>query len=285
MVRKSSINKYELDVRKGLQELFDKCRHNMKHSGDLLLCQQNGFIDYKGRPCVGLGDEGLNCMQQVNFISFNGIGNITDDNDYYKKEGNNFFYGNSEFEADIIRQHITYMNIWENSYFLRVFTQVVNVLNGLNYNWNLTFKNLKPNQKSEQIRGGIIKLLDLSPNFQRILKDAYVGQIRNAVAHTQYHCIQGGILYDNYSPSSKYSILQGLSYEEWEKKYVYSFFIFIGIFQMLKQITNEFYLPCSQLTFAKGVPIQIPLSDNKGYAETYLYPNQKGDIWRFTRII
>ena len=53
----------------------------MKHSGDLLLCQQNGFIDYKGRPCVGLGDEGLNCMQQVNFISFNGIGNITDDND------------------------------------------------------------------------------------------------------------------------------------------------------------------------------------------------------------
>ena len=91
MVRKSSINKYELDVRKGLQELFDKCRHNMKHSGDLLLCQQNGFIDYKGRPCVGLGDEGLNCMQQVNFISFNGIGNITDDNDYYKKEGNNFF--------------------------------------------------------------------------------------------------------------------------------------------------------------------------------------------------
>lgn len=106
---------------------------------------------------------------------------------------------------------------------LRVFTQVVNVLNGLNYNWNLTFKNLKPNQKSEQIREGIIKLLDLSPNFQRILKDAYVGQIRNAVAHTQYHCIQGGILYDNYSPSSKYSILQGLSYEEWEKKYVYSF--------------------------------------------------------------
>lgn len=50
---------------------------------------------------------------------------------------------------------------------------------------------------------------------------------------------------------------------------------------MLKQITNEFYLPCSQLTFAKGVPIQIPLSDNKGYAETYLYPNQKeifGDL-------
>ncbi len=70
-------------------------------------------------------------MQQVNFISFNGIGNITDDNDYYKKEGNNFFYGNSGLKLILFRQHITYMNIWENSYFLRVFTQVVNVLNAV----------------------------------------------------------------------------------------------------------------------------------------------------------
>lgn len=284
MIRKSSIECYELEVRKGLQELFNKCRINMKHPGDLLLCQQNGFIDFNGRACVGPGEEGLDCMQQINSISYNGIGDVTNDNDYYQKEGNKFFHGNSEFEIDIMRQHITYMNIWENSFFLRVFTQVVNVLNSSYYDWNLTFKGLSVGEKSKRIREKIIRPLNIAPTFQQILKEAYIGQIRNATAHAQYHCIQGGILYDNYL-SDKYSTLQGLTFEMWEKKYIYSYFIFIGIFQALRQFTTEFYLTCSKFTLSKGIPILIPLSNKKGYEETYLYPNQKGDVWRFVKTI
>jgi hypothetical protein len=60
MIRLSRIHKYELEVRGGIHELFNLCRMKMSHVGDLLLCQQNGFIGYNGFPCVGLGDEGLN---------------------------------------------------------------------------------------------------------------------------------------------------------------------------------------------------------------------------------
>lgn len=282
MVRQKSVERYEENVRVGLQELFDLCKHNMPHVGDLLLCQQNGFIDYSGCPCVGLGEEGLNSMHIINSISFNGIGEITDDDDYFTKHGNKFHKGTSEFEKGIYRQKSTYLNIWETGYFLRVFTQVVNALNGVDYNWSLDISKLPPNGKSKHIREQIIKRLSSASLFQEVVKTAYVGQIRNAIAHSQYHCVQGGIFYDNFN-SDKYATLEGLTYEDWEKKYIYSYFIFIGLFQTLKQVKDEFYTPVSKITFSKGVPVKVPNKD-KGHYETFLYPNKNGDIWRFVKV-
>lgn len=281
MLRSTSINKYEIDIRPGLQELFNLCRTNMLHAGDLLLCQQNGFIDYGGYPCVGLGEEGLNCMQKINSISMAGIGEITDDDNYFTKHGNAFFQGVSEFEKGIHREKSTYQDIWENAYFIRIFTQIVNVLNKCSYDWNLDISKLPPNGKSKHIREQIIQRLNPAPKFQQAIKIAYVGQIRNAIAHTQYHCIQGGILYDNYE-SDKYATLQGLSFEQWEQKYIYSYLILIGIFQTLKQINDEFYVPISMKTIGKGVPVKIP-NKEQGWYETYLYPNKEGNTWRFIK--
>lgn len=281
MLRSASINKYEIEVRSGLQELFNLCQINMLHAGDLLLCQQNGFIDYEGYPCVGLGEEGLNCMQKINSISFAGIGEITDDNDYFTKNGNAFFNGVSELEKGIHQEKTTYKDIWENAYFIRMFTQIVNVLNKCDYDWNLNISKLPLNGKSRHIREQIIQRLNPAPKFQQAVKMAYVGQIRNAIAHTQYHCIQGGILYDNYNIDD-YATLQGLSFEQWEQKYIYSYFIFIGIFQTLKQINDEFYVPISKETLGKGVPVKIP-NKEQGWYETYLYPNKEGNTWRFVK--
>lgn len=282
MVRQRNIDKYESEVRDGLQELFNLCRHNMLHSGDLLLCQQNGFI-FSGQACVGLGDEGLNSMQTINSISFKGIGSITNDDSYFAVHGNTFFKGTSDFEKEIQQQKNTYLNIWENGFFIRVFTQVVNILNSCNYDWYLDISNLPPNGKSKHIREQIIKRLNASPKFQQVLQTTYIGQIRNAIAHSQYHCVQGGIIYDNYK-SDKYATLQGLSFDDWEKIYCYSFFIFIGIFQTLKQIKDEFYLPISKGTLSKGIPVQVPDKGN-GWYQTVLFPNEKGDIWRFTKTL
>jgi len=90
-------------------------------------------------------------------------------------------------------------------------------------------------------------------------------------------------MYNNFK-SDKYSTLQGLSFEDWEKKYIYSYLIFIGIFQVLKQINNELYIPISKRTSTKGIPVLIPKNE-KEWAETYLYPNVNGDVWRFMKTI
>lgn len=282
MLRSQSIQKYELEVRRGFQELFDLCLRNSSHEGDLLLCQQNGFIDPKGNIVVGMGEEGLNCMQKINSISMPGIGETTDDNDYFNKNGNIFFKGVSELEKSIHREKSIYLDIWENAYFLRTLTQVVNILNKCDYDWHLNISNLPSGEKSKHIREQIIKRLDWAPKFKQIVQAAYVGQIRNAIAHTQYHIIPRGICYDNFG-RDKYMTLQGLSFEEWERKYIYSYLIFVGIFQTLQQLNEEFYVPVSKTTFNKGIPVKIP-DKKQGWYKTYLYPNKEGNIWRFVKV-
>jgi hypothetical protein len=173
MVRQSSVDRYEEEVRAGIQEFFDLCWRKMVHIGDLLLCQQNGFILYDGSACVGLGEEGLNSMHIINSISYKGIGEITDDDDYFAKNGNKFHIGGSQFEKGIYQQKSTYLNVWENGFFLRVFTQLVNILNGCDYDWYLDISKLPSNGKSKHIREQIIKRLNLAPKFQHVVRCIY----------------------------------------------------------------------------------------------------------------
>lgn len=282
MLRLQSIQKYEFEVRNSLYELLDLCWQNKSCEGDLLLCQQNGYIDSMGNIYVGMGEEGLNCMQKINSISVPGIGEKTDDNDYFSKNGNTFFKGVSELEKSIHREKSIYLDIWENTYFLRMMTQIINILNKCDYDWYLNTSNFTPGEKSKHIRKQIIQRLNLAPKFKQIVQTAYVGQIRNAIAHSQYHIIPRGICYDNCG-YDKYMTLQGLSFEDWEQKYIYSYLIFVGLFQTLQQLSEKFYVPLSQNNSNKGILVKIP-NKKKGWSNTYLYPNKEGNIWRFVKI-
>ena len=261
--------------------MYNICKRSDSDTGNLLLCQQNGFIASNNSPAVGIGEEGLNNMQKINALVFNGIGETTDDDEYFKVNGNKFFNGVSELEKSINNETSRYLDIWENAFFIRVFTQVVNVLNGQHYNWSLNISKLNAPEKSKHIREQIIKRLILAPKLQKIVQEAYVGQVRNAIAHSKYYCIQGGIALNNYK-NDKYAILQGLSFDEWERKYIYSYLIFVGIFQLLEQVKNDLYLPLTKVTLSGGIPILIP-GDNNSWIRSCIYPNKDGKIWRFTK--
>ena len=100
MLRKTFVEKYNDMMVEAFKELFEICRKNSYHPGDLLLCQQNGTM-FGEHTVIGLGEEGLNSMQQINAIFFNGIGRMTEDDEYFKKFGNDFFHGTSELEMTI----------------------------------------------------------------------------------------------------------------------------------------------------------------------------------------
>lgn len=56
MIRETFGDKYNEEVRLIICELFNICKQTMKHPGDLLACQQNGFIGL-GAPCLGSGEQ------------------------------------------------------------------------------------------------------------------------------------------------------------------------------------------------------------------------------------
>ena len=119
MLRKIFVDKYNDEMVEAFSELFNTARKKMFHPGDLLLCQQNGTMFGKD-TVIGPGEEGLNCLQKINALFYNGIGKMTEDTDYFKKHGNNFFYGTSDLELSIQAEMKAYKEIWENVYFLRV---------------------------------------------------------------------------------------------------------------------------------------------------------------------
>ena len=277
MLRKVFVDKYNDEMVEAFSELFNTARKKMFHPGDLLLCQQNGTMFGKD-TVIGLGEEGLNSLQQINALFYNGIGKMTEDNDYFKKHGNDFFHGTSELELSIQAEMKAFKEIWENVYFLRVLTEVVRVVNGECYDWQLDMYKIG-NNKSNHIRDKIIKKLDVCPKFKEVMETAYRRQIRNAEAHSQYQIIQGGIWFDNYKKVNADEV-QGIGFEEWEKIYCYSYLIFKGILDHLKSIVQQWYMPMTLSTPSGGIPILCYYSDGT-WGESCIYPDKTGNTWRF----
>ena len=84
MIRESYANKYNDEVREIIHELFNICRKTMMHPGDLLVCQQNGFIGL-GAPSIGMGETGYNYYKQLNQIVYPGLGMISKDDNCFVK--------------------------------------------------------------------------------------------------------------------------------------------------------------------------------------------------------
>ena len=277
MLRKEFVDKYDDKMVEAFRQLFNIALKNMSHPGDLLLCQQNGTMFGK-YAMIGLGEEGLNSLQQINALLYNGIGKIIDDSDYFRKYGNDFFHGTSELELTVQAEMKAYKEIWENVFFLRVLTEVVRAANGERYDWQLDMYKLG-NNKSNHIRDKIIKRLDVCPQFKKAMETGYRRQIRNAESHSQYQIIQGGIWFDNYKKVNSDEV-QAIGFEEWEKIYCYSYFIFKGIFHHLKSIVRQLYMPATMITPSGGIPIMCYSSDGT-WRDSIIYPNKTGDTWSF----
>lgn len=169
-----------------------------------------------------------------------------------------------------------YQDIWENSYFLRLLIQMMHLLNGEHYDWKLNIKGNKGNLIENQI----IKKCDKAPLFHEAISYAYNRKVRNAIAHSQYQLVQGGILLNNIE--AKDGIQSGLTFAQWEKMYILSYCLVIYTKQCLKLAATA-YFELSKMMDSGGIPIVIPAEDDKwNYA--YLYPNLSGDTWRFHKI-
>ena len=277
MLRQSSIKKYESILLGLYKELIKTCQSSFYHEGDLLLCQQNGNI-YKGHTCIGPGQEGINSFQQINLIIDNGLQYVTPEDDYFDKYGHQFFQGMSELETSIQSEMNSYQKIWENVYFLRTMAEVVRVANGERYDWTLDMYNIGT-AKSNFIRDRIIKKLDVCPKFKDAFEIAYHPFIRNAVAHSQCHVVNGGIWFDNYK-EGKLGYIQAIGFADWEKYYIYSYLIFRGIFHMLGELVKQFYFPMSLFSKTGGMKVLAYYTDGT-WDESYVFPDETGKVWRF----
>lgn len=281
MVRQGTLSKIEDEMHKAWMEIASVCLSKSKHPNDIIVCAQNGSFDYSGRPMIGLGVDGFSAVQSLNHISLNGLKYLTDDDDCFKKQ--NLPYQPNDLEDSIHFEMRQYLNIWENIYFLRVLTQLVNIGSGAHYDWGLSLKGLSSVKKSAYIRENIKQRLNsIFPLFSELFNQAYIGQIRNAVAHSQYQVIQGGIIFNNYK-SDKHSNLEGVLFEKWEEIYCLSYWILCSIFMYLKNYKNGLS-KMSDLPH-NAVAIITPGKNGNWYLSHIAPKGDSTDDWRFVDIM
>lgn len=281
MIRISSFDRYEERIRMNFQRFLNEAKDKAMEVSDFLVCQQGGYLDWEGCPCIGFGKVGLNNLQKVNMINNMWASICVSDDNYFRTHGDGFFNGGTDFENGIIKVCNMYLDIWENEWFLRNFAELIKIANGNHYDWGLDLGKIKDSGKGNFIRNEIIGQLNDYPYLQEILKVGYNSNLRNAVGHSQYHIVQGGIWLDNYG-RNKYATVQGFSFEEWEKIVIYAWLIFRLLFSSLLQMTMSFFVEVSKRTIQGGIPIKIPQNDGKWSSE-YIYPDPTGRIWRFVK--
>lgn len=278
MIRESYANKYNDEVHGIIHELFNICRITMIHPGDLLVCQQNGFIGL-GAPCLGMGETGLNYYKQLNQVIYPGINTISKDDNCFMKYRSILFDGTTEFEKSIEDEMHKYQLIWENGYFLRTLKEISHILNGEHYDWELDIDSKTKNTRSNYIKDSIIAKFSKAPKFQNLLNQAYNKNLRNAISHTQYNLVQGGIVLTNIKGDEKRPFY-GISFEQWEEIYSKSWFTLSYVFSGLKDIMELFYVPLIKETLSGGVPILVPDGKQK-WNQTSVYYFERGNRWIF----
>lgn len=287
MFRNKKIDEYGCIVFAAVNDLFKVCEQNALSKTDLLLCFQNGFRSWDTTPCIGIGEEGLDSLQGFNSAFACGLPHTTDDMDYFKKMNPLDFNGISEFERILHEEMLRYLNMWENSYILRLLIQLSHLANGEHYDWNLSINELikkRGGVKSNVIETDILKQFSLVPTFELVLKSAYNRDLRNGIAHSQCVVVQHGIIFKTPKNYDRHK-LEGVTFEEWEKLFLYSYLLVVGIRKVLKDLSDMY---TQHLIRQKcGIPILVPNRDgtfwNYNNTYPYTYPNKPEAIWRFIK--
>lgn len=279
MIRQEIYDHYEPIIRLAFQQFLNDLKLRAIEPSDILVCQQGGHKDERGLH-IGLGKVGINNFQKVNTINNIGSEILINDSSYFSKYGSNWTDGLSAFDRGIHKICNLYLDIWENELFLRNFAQLIKIANGKHYDWELDLSKLGDPGKNKFIREEIKEKLQGYPYLYEIVQQAYNSNLRNAIGHSQYHLIQGGIILDNYG-RGKYATDQGFPYEILEKKVTLSWLIFRFLFHSLHDLATGIFLKLSKITLSGGIPILIPTDEN--WELSCIYPDPTGTIWRFVK--
>jgi hypothetical protein len=221
-------------------KLFQTVLNKQTHPGDLLLTHQNGFynpeiyewdnIKEKYTPyMIGPWSEGHSEDTHYSFIGNYVNNNIRNESlsDYLERVKYNPEKAKEVDELhhvesiSIQTEMLIYLKVWEADSFIKTFYELALLLNGEPYDWHFKIKESFRDKEATGNRDTIIRELIRDkfksdfPLIYEAFKKAFVTQVRNAIAHSQYIISQGSISLNNHIKSDPSAQLKVISFDRW----------------------------------------------------------------------
>lgn len=234
MIFKDKLSEKGKVINTEIQLLFEKALKSQTHSGDLLLVLINGFltedVPQGNSPYViGMGKEGWSEHTHFDFIDLYRTESIEDEpySEYIKRHE---WDPARQQEIEQLRykesislhvEMMIYLKIWEADMTIKKLYEFVRILNGEHFDWH--FKIAASNRDTDATgnRQDIIRNLVrdrvrlFSEHFYRVIKETYITQLRNSIAHSNYSFLGRHIHPNNYIKSDPASQLKAVSFDQW----------------------------------------------------------------------
>lgn len=116
---------------------------------------------------------------------------------------------------------LIYLKIWESDTFIKQYYQLINLLNGEPYDWHFQIANSSRDKDTTGTRDVLIrkkirdKLKIKFPKIYSAFKTAYITQVRNSIAHSNYSFAGRNIHLNNDVENDPYSQLKNIEFNNW----------------------------------------------------------------------
>lgn len=231
MIWKNDFEKINFIVRKAVEELYSKLKESDEYIfflayGDYILNNEKTNIS----PYVidnrvdGFKDD---AWMEVLMAFLNSSYNFNNEN-------------TSDSKTSIFFETMLYIHIWESRPYLKFLKRATNLIQEKSYLWKL---NISDSKKSVFIEQKILPILEKNKlKIVEIIKESYIKQIRDAIAHNEYwHSWSRPVLIlENYNQNP--NRINELHYNEWTVIFVKSFLLAFHlrtIFEKEKEILDD----------------------------------------------
>lgn len=241
-------------IREAIDELISNALNYQTHPQDVLLVITHSFYN-KWLPtsiqkeynlsefAFGPIDFGRSEETHYEFISWYFNNHQVNRENFLKEQK-----ANSEIEQieklSINIEKTIYLKIWEADMVIKYFYQLSLLAQRKNYDWYFEIPiNPRDGSKQEIIREHIINMLKtICPNFSTILRETYVPQLRNAIAHSQFLFGNRNIKYLNYSDNLKaHTNINTLTFDQWSTYFHNTILLYKTLKEGLGTVKEMYY--------------------------------------------
>jgi hypothetical protein len=241
MIFKDKIREKRAPIEHEINNLFEIALKNQTHSGDLLLLFANGFFSddinegNKTNPnkfspyVIGMGKEGWSEHTHFDFIDVYRRHSISKETyvEYIKKHQwdptrqKEIEELTNDEGITIHVEMMIYLKIWEADLTIKKLYEFVRILNGEHYDWHFKISESNRDRSATGTRQDLIrnsirdKIAPFSKQLNLILRETYLTQLRNSIAHSNYSFLGRHIHPNNYIETDPASQLKAISFDQW----------------------------------------------------------------------